>query len=337
MAKRAAAIAEPQDSSPRLSESSDAAFVAASESSAQSPPPEGTKKSSAKLDWVQAIQQGNDELTKELVASEVSRIVGSHSLAPRYEVLFLFDDDAISPYHSDRLYASASACKGSDRDVLLILHSGGGSIESAYLASKTLKRMCHNKFSVVVPRRAKSAATLLSLGADEIHMGVMSQLGPIDPQIGGLPALALTNAFNFIIDRVSECPSASDMLAMYIDKQVPIRHLGYFQRVGESAIQYAERLLAGKTLAPQQTAEGIANHLVNYYKDHGFVIDFDEAKQLLGDEFVKHETPEYKLGDELYRYIDLVGLFLRAYGGKECSYVGAIDNGFDIRMRPAEG
>ncbi len=48
---------------------------------------------------------------------------------------------------------------------------------------------------VSVPRRAKSAATLISLG-DEIHMGELSELGPIDPQVGKprLPVLSLRSS-----------------------------------------------------------------------------------------------------------------------------------------------
>ena len=38
-------------------------------------------------------------------------------------------------------------------------------------------------FSVVVPNVAKSTATMLVLGADEIVVGPSSELGPIDPQI----------------------------------------------------------------------------------------------------------------------------------------------------------
>lgn len=37
-------------------------------------------------------------------------------------------------------------------------------------------------FSVAVPDQAKSAATLLALGADQILMGPTSDLGPVDPQ-----------------------------------------------------------------------------------------------------------------------------------------------------------
>jgi hypothetical protein len=41
----------------------------------------------------------------------------------------------------------------------------------------------NRKFRVVVPNIAKSAATLLALGADQILMGYCSELGPIDPQV----------------------------------------------------------------------------------------------------------------------------------------------------------
>jgi ClpP class serine protease len=39
------------------------------------------------------------------------------------------------------------------------------------------------KLRVIVPNIAKSAATLFALGADEILMGYLSELGPIDPQV----------------------------------------------------------------------------------------------------------------------------------------------------------
>ena len=40
-----------------------------------------------------------------------------------------------------------------------------------------------DELTVIVPDMAKSAATLLSLGAHHIMMGPASDLGPIDPQL----------------------------------------------------------------------------------------------------------------------------------------------------------
>jgi ClpP class serine protease len=74
---------------------------------------------------------------------------------------------------------------------LLIVNSPGGRVEPAYLISKSLKSIAHKHFSVAIPRRAKSAATLLALGADQIHMGMISQLGPIDPQDKGFARVGI--------------------------------------------------------------------------------------------------------------------------------------------------
>ena len=98
----------------------------------------------------------------------------------QYQFLILHDAvDNITSFHSDTLYAAANTTDS--KPILLHIHSYGGRIEPAYLISKTLKRISADKFVAVVPRRAKSAATLIALGADEIHMGMMSELGPIDP------------------------------------------------------------------------------------------------------------------------------------------------------------
>lgn len=41
----------------------------------------------------------------------------------------------------------------------------------------------NGEFKVIIPNKAKSAATLVALGANEIVMGYSSELGPIDAQI----------------------------------------------------------------------------------------------------------------------------------------------------------
>ena len=38
----------------------------------------------------------------------------------------------------------------------------------------------------------------------------------------------------------------------------------------------------------------IAQHLVYSYEDHGFVIDVKEAAQILGNDMIKFDTPEFR-------------------------------------------
>jgi hypothetical protein len=67
----------------------------------------------------------------------------------------------------------------------LIIHSPGGDGNTA----EKIVDMCRShlptdgRFRVIVPNKAKSAATLIALGADEIVMGYSSELGPIDAQV----------------------------------------------------------------------------------------------------------------------------------------------------------
>lgn len=70
------------------------------------------------------------------------------------------------------------------RDLDLMLHSGGGDIDAAEkLVSLMRQRVGTARLRVIVPDFAKSAGTLIALGADSIVMSDTSELGPIDPRI----------------------------------------------------------------------------------------------------------------------------------------------------------
>lgn len=239
-----------------------------------------------------------------------------------FTILFLLDArDELGSWHSNRIY-KAAVTANREKPILLVLLNLGGSIEAGYLISKTCKRLAKEKFLVAVPRKAKSAATLLALGADEIHMGLMSELGPIDPQFGGFPALGMKNALEILSDLACKHPDAATMLGEYLQSKLDLRILGYFERINDSAVQYAERLLADKTLPDDQTPKSLADHFVNYYKDHGFVIDFDEARDLLGESVIKQETSEYDFANAVYESFDIVRIVLDIVLGKDIDLVG---------------
>lgn len=71
-----------------------------------------------------------------------------------------------------------------EKNVDLMLHTPGGDIDSAEkLISMVRTAVGQRYFRVIVPDFAKSAGTLMALGADKIIMSDTSELGPIDPQI----------------------------------------------------------------------------------------------------------------------------------------------------------
>jgi hypothetical protein len=66
----------------------------------------------------------------------------------------------------------------------LLLHTGGGDVDAAEkLISLVRAKVGTSELRIVVPDFAKSAGTLMVLGADVVVMSDTSELGPIDPQV----------------------------------------------------------------------------------------------------------------------------------------------------------
>lgn len=64
----------------------------------------------------------------------------------------------------------------------LLLYTRGGDVITPWRLVQLIREYTR-EFSVLVPFRAYSAGTLICLGADEIVMGRMGELGPIDPSV----------------------------------------------------------------------------------------------------------------------------------------------------------
>lgn len=242
--------------------------------------------------------------SKEAFSQQLSKYLKQellkHSCAKNYNVLVLFDNTRMVKGDSDQIYSAVTAFEDKDKPLILILVSWGGEPGSAYLIGKLCREFCNTKFIVVVPRHAKSAATLLSCAADEIHMGSLSELGPIDPQIDGMPTLGLKNSIEHIAELVNKSPSSGEMFARYLQRTVEPVQIGYYERVSESLVQYAEKLLNKHPNTLNDSAYTIAHKLVHDYKDHGFVIDKEEAASIFGENTIKNNTDEYKLGNTVY-------------------------------------
>lgn len=69
----------------------------------------------------------------------------------------------------------------------IILHTPGGVLRDALQIARAIKAHPARK-TVFVPHQAMSGGTLIALAADEIIMSPHAVLGPIDPQVAGLPA-----------------------------------------------------------------------------------------------------------------------------------------------------
>jgi hypothetical protein len=83
--------------------------------------------------------------------------------------------------HSDVLALWEALDDEQPTELDVIVSSPGGDIEAAYLVARELRRRVP-ALTVFIPFRTKSAATLLALAADELVIGSLGELGPLDAQ-----------------------------------------------------------------------------------------------------------------------------------------------------------
>ena len=190
----------------------------------------------------------------------------------------------------------------SQSPVALLIHSIGGYAESAFRLAKLLRHRCGH-FIAIVPRQAKSAATLLALGGAEIILNDEAELGPLDAQIMDMDREEYSSALDevqtlerlqaFALDALDQTmmfllartgkkietilPHATMFvaeLAKPMFEKIDVVHYTQRARDIKVAEEYAIRLLRPRY--SKDDAEQIARHLVEKYPEHGFVIDHDE-------------------------------------------------------------
>ena len=83
----------------------------------------------------------------------------------------------------------------SEQPIDMILHTPGGLVLAAEQIAKALVEH-KGKVTVFVPHYAMSGGTLIALAADEIVMDANAVLGPVDPQIGDMPAASIVRVLS---------------------------------------------------------------------------------------------------------------------------------------------
>ncbi|MBI2845011.1 MAG: hypothetical protein HYX86_00550 [Chloroflexi bacterium] len=150
-----------------------------------------------------------------------------------------------------------------EKPIDLILHTPGGLALAAEMIAMSLK--AHpGRVTVMVPFYAMSGGTMIALAADEILMEGHSVLGPLDPQIGGLPAGALVELLNR-----KPIEAVQDQTLIQAD----IARLA-LQRTRN----FVQWLLRGR-MSEQQVVQ-VADFLTGGYTTHDTPITFEVAKIL---------------------------------------------------------
>jgi len=80
-----------------------------------------------------------------------------------------------------------------DMPIDLVLHTPGGLVLAAEQIARAIQKH-PARVTVFVPHYAMSGGTMIALAADEIVMDANAVLGPVDPQLGELPAASILEA-----------------------------------------------------------------------------------------------------------------------------------------------
>lgn len=121
-------------------------------------------------------REAREALIEQIEEARGSRVL-AYVTSDRQPATGQIGDDAVRPMY-EHLREIAHAEK-----LDLFIYSRGGAIDVPWRIVTAL-RQASDEWSILVPFRANSAATLIALGADRIVLGRQGELGPIDPQLG---------------------------------------------------------------------------------------------------------------------------------------------------------
>lgn len=213
-------------------------------------------------------------------------------------------------------------CKKSFKTIDVVLQTPGGDINAAFLITKVLRKHA-DKVNIIVPLYAKSAGTLMCLGADQILLTDLSELGPLDTQIyeeqdgGEFRYISALNGFKaleeirlhaiesldivtkLILARSSlKIPEAIRFATEFSGKtsgtlysKLNPEKIGEYARALEIGERYGIMLLTRYRGWDDEKAKITIKTLVKEYPSHSFIIDLDELQSL--------GLPAYKIDDRL--------------------------------------
>ena len=218
----------------------------------------------------------------------------------------------ISTEALDYFVVHLDAIGNADR-ISLLLYTRGGDTLASWSIANLIRQFCKG-FEVIIPSKAHSGGTLISLGADRIIMTKQAALSPIDPsvntplnpQIPGAPpnakypvsVEALNSFIEFAKGFLGDSTELKDVLLRLVDKVHPLV-LGQAYRT-RSQIRMLGNKLIKRQITDDNKVKEILKFLCSESGSHDYTIDRKEAKDLLGLNVEKPSEKFYKIIKDAY-------------------------------------
>jgi len=117
----------------------------------------------------------------------------------------------------------------------LIIHTPGGSIAATQSIIVYLREKFGRNIRAIVPHTAMSGGTIMACAARSIVMARHSSIGPIDPQIRGIPAKGVIEEFRRAYEEIKEDPARIAVWSPILSQYTPT-----FLGNCENAIRWSE-------------------------------------------------------------------------------------------------
>lgn len=152
----------------------------------------------------------------------------------------------MSPF-DDLIRDAIEDIKDKHDNLLVILETEGGSIETTERIADIFRHHYKGEVSFLVPNMAMSAGTILVMSGDRILMDYYSILGPIDPQVRDpngqfVPALGYLEKFKELVAKSAKGGLTQAELAFLLDKFDPAQ-LHRLEQAREHSVDLLKRWL----------------------------------------------------------------------------------------------
>ncbi|MGH1564565.1 SDH family Clp fold serine proteinase [Mumia sp. DW29H23] len=173
----------------------------------------------------------------------------------------------------------------SSKPLHLMLASPGGDGETAIRIARSLQARCTD-LTILLPDMAKSAATILCLGADKIVFGPGGDLGPVDPQMrypNGTLASAkeLVEAVDEAEKRITANPETYPLFANLLAEvtMIMVEQARYALARSGALVKESLSAATGRTAEDVEAlAEALQQPLIEEPTSHSAVIGVEAAK-----------------------------------------------------------
>lgn len=173
------------------------------------------------------------------------------------------------------------------QDLHLLLDTPGGDGESAIRLARSAQARCR-ELTVIVPNQAKSAGTLLAMGAHHILMGPTSDLGPVDPQFESADGRSLYSAKDLIaaVDHaeksIAENPDSYPLhvsLLADVSAVMVQQARSALSRSGDLVLEALQSNRDRSSSEAEKVAEAVQEKLIDLPTEHGAVFDGEDAEE----------------------------------------------------------